>query len=443
MKNSFFSKCKNTLKSIPAVRILAIAALFILVVQAERVHAQAKLSVQGILKKSSGEAVPDDNYQLTFRLYTSATPPGAAIWTETQPSVEVVSGIYSATLGNITSFNNVPFNQDYFLGVTVGDVNGTEMTPRVQLTSAPYALSIRGVNNQFPNSGQVIADSIKVNGNVLTETGAPGANGANKNGYGFIGERDSGLFSVSNGQVSLYVNNVRMLTATPDSIAARSDLRLNNNSNINYNGLDDWRLVETDYFETDAESWKVYSPPNPNPPIGAWNQTNGVAATVTSFNDAFAGKALMPTAQGQVFKKQFTLPGGNVAGTYTYVKVVFNYYYLNSWDLGAAENGWAAFSKTENCTELSVGWFDQAAYVSFGNNLGNNAGQFGPAANFLNGDQGNNPAQWSDQWKTEEMVSRYPSGPSNSSFFVIFGNANDEGVGTENYAVGMIEIWVK
>ena len=145
----------------------------------------------------------------------------------------------------------------------------------------------------------------------------------------------------------------------------------------------------------------------------------------------------------QVFKKNYTPPGGAVAGSYTYVKVVFKYYFLNSWDLGAEENGWAAFSKTENCTALSVGWFDHPAYVSFGSNLGNNQSQFGPAANFVNGDQGNSPAQWSDQWKTAEMIGRFPSGPSNTNFWVIFGCANNEAPGTESFGVGMIEIWVK
>jgi hypothetical protein len=41
------------------------------------------------------------------------------------------------------------------------------------------------------------------------------------------------------------------------------------------------------------------------------------------------------------------------------------------------------------------------------------------------------------------MVGRYPSGPNNGNFWVIFGHASNEVVGDENFAVGMIEIWVK
>jgi hypothetical protein len=436
MKNLFNSKNKKTSSSTPATLILIIAFLFFFSSQLGILHAQdATLSVQGILKKATGEAVPDDSYSLTFRLYTSPTAPiNQYIWMEIQGAVDVVSGIYSTVLGNTVPLD-VPFDTDYYLGVTVG---ATEMTPRIQLTSAPYALSIRGENNKFPSSGQVVADSIDVNGNVLTQQGAPGLNGVNKNGYGFLGDKDSGLYSLAAGQVSLYVNNVEEVKVRPDSVVINGevraeDLRLDDGGKVSYNGLNDWRLVETDYFETDAEEWEVYNPTNGVQ--GAWSNGNGVAANVTTFSDDFAGKALMPTTQGQVFKKQFTLPGGNVAGTYTYVKVVFKYYFLNSWDLMAEEKGWAGFSKTETCTELSLGWYSEGSYVGFGWNLPpafNNASSFVTSA-----------TTYSDQWKSEEMIGRYPSGPNNASFYVIFGHASNEAVSTENFAVGMIEIWVK
>ena len=240
MKNSFFSKFRTTLKNIPAMRILVIASLFFFSSQLDLLLAQTapKLSIQGILKKSSGEAVPDGNYDLTFKLWTAQAPGGSMVWMETQAGLEVQSGIYSTVLGNSTSLGSVSFNQVYFLGVTVG-TGGTEMTPRVQLTSAPYALSLIGNTNQFPSSGMVLADTLNVKTNVLAGVGAPGAGGVNKNGYAFNGtngDKDSGLFSTGLGQVSLYSDNVKMLTATQDSVAIRSDLRLKNNANINYNG---------------------------------------------------------------------------------------------------------------------------------------------------------------------------------------------------------------
>ena len=110
-----------------------------------------KLGVQGILKKNDGSAVPDGTYSITFKLY-DVTEGGTALWSETQSSVDVISGLYNSVLGSVTVLS-LPFNTDYFLGISVG--NTPEMTPRLQLTTAPYALSLKGSTNTFPNIGAV------------------------------------------------------------------------------------------------------------------------------------------------------------------------------------------------------------------------------------------------------------------------------------------------
>lgn len=110
-----------------------------------------KLGVQGILKKNDGTAVPDGSYSITFKLY-NVTEGGTALWSETQSSVVVSSGLYNAVLGSVTALA-LPFNTDYFLGVSIG--NTPEMAPRLQLTTAPYALSLKGSTNTFPNNGSV------------------------------------------------------------------------------------------------------------------------------------------------------------------------------------------------------------------------------------------------------------------------------------------------
>ena len=115
--------------------------------------AQATLSVQGTIQKSFGAAVDDGTYSLTFKLYTTESgnvPP--AVWTETQPDVEITGGVYSVVLGSVNPLT-AAFNQTYYLGITVG--TGTELTPRAQLTSSPYALSLIGQSNIFPSTGNV------------------------------------------------------------------------------------------------------------------------------------------------------------------------------------------------------------------------------------------------------------------------------------------------
>ena len=113
--------------------------------------AQATLSVQGTVQKSTGAAVDDGDYTLIFKLYTTETG-GTPVWSETQSTVTIIGGVYSVTLGSVTPLT-AAFDQTYYLGVTVG--SGAELTPRAQLTSSPYALSLIGQSNIFPSTGAV------------------------------------------------------------------------------------------------------------------------------------------------------------------------------------------------------------------------------------------------------------------------------------------------
>jgi Chaperone of endosialidase len=113
--------------------------------------AQATLSVQGTVQKSTGAAVDDGDYTLIFKLYTTETG-GTPVWSETQSTVTIIGGVYSVTLGSVTPLT-AAFNQTYYLGVTVG--SGAELIPRAQLTSSPYALSLIGQTNIFPSTGAV------------------------------------------------------------------------------------------------------------------------------------------------------------------------------------------------------------------------------------------------------------------------------------------------
>ncbi len=112
----------------------------------------SNLSIQGILRTAEGDAVEDVETELTFKLYLQPNT-GNPIWEETIDAVEVKGGIYSVILGAGATALDVPFNAPYFLGVSVE--GGIELTPRARLTSSPYALSLIGNDNIFPNSGNV------------------------------------------------------------------------------------------------------------------------------------------------------------------------------------------------------------------------------------------------------------------------------------------------
>jgi hypothetical protein len=112
------------------------------------------LSYQGILTDNNGTVVPDGDYNLTFSLYDVETG-GSPIWTETQ-SVTITGGIINVILGKVTALNLL-FDNPYWLAITVG--TGTEMTPRIELTSSAYSMK-----------AQTVADSIITSSSIANNT---------------------------------------------------------------------------------------------------------------------------------------------------------------------------------------------------------------------------------------------------------------------------------
>ncbi len=95
-----------------------------------------KISLQGFLKDANGKAVADGQQTITFKLYTLEAG-GTAEWTEDQ-TINVFGGVYSTHLGKTVSLENLNWGAaTYYVGVTV---QGTELTPRTELTFAPYSL---------------------------------------------------------------------------------------------------------------------------------------------------------------------------------------------------------------------------------------------------------------------------------------------------------------
>ena len=132
------------------IRTAALHLLVILVAFATQLQAQNQtLGVQGVVKNSNGTAIDNGDHSLTFKLYDVETG-GTSLWDETQ-TVEIQSGVYSALIGETTPLP--PFNKQLYLGVKIA--GGTEMLPRSVLSAAPYALSLLGNDNVFPNTGSV------------------------------------------------------------------------------------------------------------------------------------------------------------------------------------------------------------------------------------------------------------------------------------------------
>ena len=137
------------------MRSLVILFIFILALLGQ----DQTLSIQGVLRQPSGKAVNDGNYQITFNFYNDAT--GGSLVSSKQESVDVKDGLYTANV----DIAGIPFNEQYWIGVQIG--TDAELSPRAKLTAAPYALALRGLNNEFPSTGTVVVgDSLRVEGSI-------------------------------------------------------------------------------------------------------------------------------------------------------------------------------------------------------------------------------------------------------------------------------------
>lgn len=94
------------------------------------------MSYQGLLTDAANNRVPDGNYSLTFKIYDVSTG-GTELWTESHPTVAVKDGILRVILGSSTPLN-INFNKSLWIGVKIGE--GSELSPRMELTSTPYSL---------------------------------------------------------------------------------------------------------------------------------------------------------------------------------------------------------------------------------------------------------------------------------------------------------------
>jgi hypothetical protein len=117
------------------------AALFalLLVLSPALLHGQAPglINYQGMLTEPGGAAVADGDYDVTFAVYPDSVG-GNALWSESRV-VAVQGGLFSELLGSVTPLAAGLFDASpRWMGITVED--DAELTPRMKITSVPWAL---------------------------------------------------------------------------------------------------------------------------------------------------------------------------------------------------------------------------------------------------------------------------------------------------------------
>ena len=92
------------------------------------------LSMQGVLRDDLGNVVPDGAHLIRFSIYDQDAG-GSPLWFA-ERMVSTVGGIYDVILGEFTPLD-LDFDGPYWLGLEVEGEG--ELTPRYELTAAPYA----------------------------------------------------------------------------------------------------------------------------------------------------------------------------------------------------------------------------------------------------------------------------------------------------------------
>ncbi len=122
-----------------AVTVLAVLLVTSLVFG--QVSVPNQITFQGRLTDASGIPVADGSHTVNFTLWTLPVA-GVNVWTE-NTSQTTSGGLFTHNLGSITAFATTLFenNDSLFLQI---QADGQTITPRIRLTSAPYA---RSANN--------------------------------------------------------------------------------------------------------------------------------------------------------------------------------------------------------------------------------------------------------------------------------------------------------
>jgi len=132
------------------------------------------MSYQGVLRNAAGDIMPDGPYEFEFELYDTPSG-GSVLWHEDQ-TLTVSDGGFSAVLGSVIPLDPA-FDAPYWLDITV---DGEHLDPRVELTSAPYALraavaesldaSASYTDGDWEEAG---GDIYRLSGNVGVGTASP------------------------------------------------------------------------------------------------------------------------------------------------------------------------------------------------------------------------------------------------------------------------------
>ncbi len=132
------------------------------------------LPIQGYLSDAQGNAI-DSSVSITFRLYDADTD-GTKLFEETIPVVNVEDGYFTVYLGETKTLDLALFRDQtiVFVGILVSG-DSEELSPRLQLATAPYAAYAKHAGNAATLEGKAASAFMPANATIpwSSVTGAP------------------------------------------------------------------------------------------------------------------------------------------------------------------------------------------------------------------------------------------------------------------------------
>lgn len=128
-----------------------------------------QINYQGKLTNTSNTAVPDDSYNMKFRLCDDSSCT-TQIWIETRTGSDMVpvnNGLFSVMLGDISDISTVNFNQTLYLEVSIGGTSTPSweiMLPRKKFGAVPAAFEALKLGGLTSSEYAVLANNETVSG---------------------------------------------------------------------------------------------------------------------------------------------------------------------------------------------------------------------------------------------------------------------------------------
>ena len=218
------------------------------------------IAYQGRLADSSGSPL-NGTYAMVFRFYSSSTG-GSALWEEDWTganSVQVSNGLFNVMLGSLNAIPQslISGNDGLWLGVTVG--TDSEMTPRVQIGSVPYAFRANQADRAFglsaPAGGPADALTVDSSGNIGIGAASAAAKLEIDGQNSLLRLWNPDPNTVANGEVDLGVGNTNAAGGNQNNWISLRSIGDGNTGILNSNqGGDSLPLSRADVIHADGES---------------------------------------------------------------------------------------------------------------------------------------------------------------------------------------------